>query len=118
MSTTASDADLSAALRPVFQRFERFYLGRSSREVEIGRCGNLIVFHCQGSLTDAESRLLQADPTPDGREMVAQLFRKMVRQAQESFTGAVESTLSVTVRSLFCDLDPEAGESVIVLAIE
>jgi uncharacterized protein YbcI len=118
MSTTSSDADLEAALRPLFQRFERFYLGRSSRETDIARCGDLIVFRSKGMLTEAESRLLHADPTPDGREMVEHMYRKMVRQAQESFTGAVETTVGVTIRSLFCDLDPDTGESVIALACE
>lgn len=118
MNTTLSDAEIDSALRPLFHRFERYYLGRSSRETDIGRCGDLIVFHSKGMLTEAESRLLHADPTPDGREMVEQMFRKMVRQAQESFTGAVESALSVTIRSLFCDLDPNIGESVIALVCE
>jgi uncharacterized protein YbcI len=110
--------DLDATLRPIVQRFEKFYLGRTSRETHISRLGDLIVIRSKGMLTDAESRLLHADPTPAGRDMVEQMFRKMVRQAQESFTGVVETALSVTVRSVFCDLDPNSGESIIALACD
>lgn len=111
-------ADLDSTLRPIVQRFERFYLGRNARETDISRAGDLIVIRSKGMLTDAEARLLHADATPAGREMVEQMFRKMVRQAQESFTSAVESALGVTVHSLFCDLDPSTGDSLIAMTCE
>ncbi len=111
-------SELDATLRPIIQRFERFYLGRTANETDIARIGDLIVVRSKGMLTDAESRLLHGDPTPGGRDMVEQMYRKMVRQAQESFTGAVESALSVTVRSFFCDIDATSGESIIAIVCE
>ena len=118
MSLAMSDQEFDGALRPIIERFEKFYLGRSSHEIEIARCSDLIVIRCKGVLTDAESRLLHADPTTEGREMIVQMYRKMVRQAQESLTGAVESTLKVSVRSLFCDLDPTNGDSLLAMAYD
>lgn len=112
-----TESQLADTVRPIYQRFEQLYLGRTAREVHVSRCGELIFIHCHGILTDAESRLIQADSTTTGREMVEQMFRKMVRQSQDAFTGAVESTLSVTVGSLFCDLDSTTAEGIIVLAV-
>lgn len=111
-------AEIESTLRPIIQRFERFYLGRNARETDITHTGDLIVIRSKGMLTEAEQRMLHADATPAGREMVEQMFRKMVRQAQESFTGAVESALGVSVRSLFCDLDSTTGDSLIAVTCE
>lgn len=115
---TTSAAELDATLRPIVRRFEKFFLGRSPQETIIARCGSLIIIRSKGMITDAESRLMHADPTAAGRELVEGMFRKMVRQSQESFVGAIESALQITIRSLFCDIDPASGESLIALSCD
>lgn len=69
-------------------------------------------------LTDAESRLVSADPTPAGRDAVERLYRLMVRSAQAGVVGAIESLTGVGVRAVHCDLDALAGESLLAFSLE
>jgi len=116
--TVATGNDLETALRPVVSRFQRYYLGRTPRTTTFCRAAALIVIRMSGALTDAENRLVQADPSPTSRELIELLFRRTVRQAQDALVGAVESAISQSVTGLFCDLDASSSEALIALSTE
>src|SRR5262245_54691335 len=102
--TAATANDLETALRPVVTRLQRFYLGRTPRTTTLHRTDALIVIRMTGALTDAENRLVQADPSSASRDSIELLFRRMVRQAQDALVGAVESAIGQSVSGFFCDI--------------
>jgi uncharacterized protein YbcI len=113
---TSIKADPEAAITSLVNRFAQFYLGRTPR-VQVRIVTDMVVVRLMDALTDAEGRLVQADPTPAGRDAVETLFRRSVRQAQPGLLSAIESVLSVPARSVHADLDATAGEGVIVVTL-
>lgn len=118
---TANDADPSgpaAAVSPLIERYLQFYIGRSPRDTRVSIGDSYLLVRSAGVLTDAEARLLHADPTPVSRELIERLFRRMFRQSAEVLTGTIESALGVSVRGVMCDLDAAAGESAVIVTFD
>lgn len=111
-------AGLEDAVLPVIRRYVRHFLGRTPRTLSLLRTGNILVTYMTDLLTDAEMRLLQSDTSPASREMIEQMFRKLVRQSQESLIGAVQNASGANVGSVLCDIDCTVGTGVLVLVCD
>jgi uncharacterized protein YbcI len=109
------DRSLANAVLPVVRRYVRHFLGRSPSGLTVTQSGNMLIARMSDLLTEAEMRMLQNDPSPAGRELIELMFRKLVRQSQESLCGAVSTAAGIAVRSVMCDIDCGWGEGVLVL---
>jgi len=119
MTTNASEVvGPTAAVAPLVERYLQYYLGRSPRDTRVVVGESYLLVAASGVLNDAETRLLNADPTPAGRESVELLFRRMFRQSAEVLTGTIETNLGVAVRAVMGDLDTSADEAAIVVTFD
>jgi uncharacterized protein YbcI len=118
MTPVDSRVACAAAVAPLIERYVQYYLGRSPSETRVTVGDGFLLVAAAGVLTDAETRLLNADPAPGGRELIERLFRRMFRQSADVLTGTIETNLGVAVRAVMCDVDAAAGEAVIVVTFE
>lgn len=105
---------LEAQITEALIQFEKEYMGRGPTECRTYIIEDMLLIRLKGVLTPAEQHLAKS---ADGRELVKKIRANLLEQAQPLLAKTIEEITSITVISLFTDINTSTGERIILFAL-
>ena len=99
-------------------KFEKEFMGRGPLETKTYIIDDIVLVRLKNVLTQAEMKLANAEDRSDGRELIKRIRITLLEQGRPLLKAAVESILTVKVKSLHTDISTVTGERVIIFSLE
>jgi len=115
MHTQRTKGELESEISQVIIRLERDLMGRGPLDTRTYLVDDMVVVRLRGVLTPAEEKLVANGNS--GPQLVKQMREELLACKRPHLEQAVRRALGVGVRSVYTDINPEAGERVIVMIL-
>ncbi len=110
--------ELEAEVNQGIIKFEKDYMGRVPLETKTYFVEDMVLVRIKGILSPAELKVVEAEETRQGRELIKQARERLLEVGYPLLNGIVKEILGVGVRSVFTDIDTKTGERIIVFTLE
>ncbi len=107
--------EIESAIIEEINRFERDYMGRGPKCVQVHLLDDLLVIRLRGILVPAEENLVKSHEK--GRDLLKQVRSRLIETTRPVMEPMVENITGVEVVTMHHDICTKTGEEVILFAL-
>ena len=111
-----TQSEIEAAISEEINRFERDYMGRGPKCVQVHLLDDLLVIRLRGVLAPAEENLVKSLPE-SGRDLLKQVRSHLIQTTRPVMEPMVENVTGVEVVTMHHDICTKTGEEVILFTL-
>ena len=108
--------EIESAISEEINRFERDYMGRGPKCVQVHLLDDLLVIRLRGVLAPAEENLVKSLPE-SGRDLLKQVRSHLIETTRPVMEPMVEIVTGVEVVTMHHDICTKTGEEVILFVL-
>ena len=108
--------EIESAISEEINRFERDYMGRGPKCVQVHLLDDLLVIRLRGVLAPAEENLVKSLPE-SGRDLLKQVRSHLIETTRPVMEPMVENVTGVEVVTMHHDICTKTGEEVILFTL-
>jgi len=108
--------EIESAISEEINRFERDYMGRGPKCVQVHLLDDLLVIRLRGILAPAEENLVKSLPET-GRDLLKQVRSHLIETTRPVMEPMVENVTGVEVVTMHHDICTKTGEEVILFTL-
>jgi uncharacterized protein YbcI len=108
--------EIESAISEEINRFERDYMGRGPKCVQVHLLDDLLVIRLRGILAPAEENLVKSLPE-SGRDLLKQVRSHLIETTRPVMEPMVEDVTGVEVVTMHHDICTKTGEEVILFTL-
>ena len=108
--------EIESAISEEINRFERDYMGRGPKCVQVHLLDDLLVIRLRGILAPAEENLVKSLPE-SGRDLLKQVRSHLIETTRPVMEPMVENLTGVEVVTMHHDICIKTGEEVILFTL-
>jgi uncharacterized protein YbcI len=108
--------EIESAISEEINRFERDYMGRGPKCVQVHLLDDLLVIRLRGILVPAEENLVKSLPE-SGRDLLKQVRSHLIEATRPVMEPMVETITGVEVETMHHSICTKTGEEVILFAL-
>ena len=108
--------EIESAISEEINRFERDYMGRGPKCVQVHLLDDLLVIRLRGILAPAEENLVKSLPE-SGRDLLKQVRSHLIETTRPVMEPMVENVTGVEVVTMHHDICTKTGEEVILFSL-
>jgi uncharacterized protein YbcI len=108
--------EIESAISEEINRFERDYMGRGPKCVQVHLLDDLLVIRLRGILVPAEENLVKSLPE-SGRDLLKQVRSHLIETTRPVMEPMVENLTGVEVVTMHHDICTKTGEEVILFTL-
>ena len=108
--------EIESAISEEINRFERDYMGRGPKCVQVHLLDDLLVIRLRGILAPAEENLVKSLPET-GRDLLKQVRSHLIETTRPVMEPMVENVTGVEVVTMHHDICTKTGEEVILFSL-
>jgi uncharacterized protein YbcI len=108
--------EIESAISEEINRFERDYMGRGPKCVQVHLLDDLLVIRLRGILAPAEENLVKSLPET-GRDLLKQVRSHLIEITRPVMEPMVENVTGVEVVTMHHDICTKTGEEVILFSL-
>jgi uncharacterized protein YbcI len=108
--------EIESAIIEEINRFERDYMGRGPKCIQVHLLDDLLVIRLRGVLAPAEENLVKSLPE-SGRDLLKQVRSHLIETTRPVMEPMVESVTGVEVVTMHHDICTKTGEEVILFTL-
>ena len=108
--------EIESAISEEINRFERDYMGRGPKCVQVHLLDDLLVIRLRGILAPAEENLVKSLPET-GRDLLKQVRSHLIETTRPVMEPMVENVTCVEVVTMHHDICTKTGEEVILFTL-
>ena len=108
--------EIEAAISEEINRFERDFMGRGPKDIQVHLLDDLLVIRLRGVLVPAEENLVKSLPE-SGRDLLKQVRSHLIQTTRPIMEPMVENVTGVKVVTMHHDICTATGEEVILFTL-
>ena len=108
--------EIEAAISEEINRFERDYMGRGPKCIQVHLLDDLLVIRLRGVLAPAEENLVKSLPE-SGRDLLKRVRSNLINTTRPVMEPMVENVTGVKVLTTHHDISTVTGEEVILFTL-
>ncbi len=109
--------EIEAAISEEISRFEREYMDRGPKDIQVHLLEDLLVIRFRGVLVPAEQNLVKSAPTENGRDLLRRVRSHLIETTRPVMEAMVEKATGVKVVTMHHDLCTTTDEEVILFTL-
>ena len=109
--------EIEAAISEEISRFERDYIGRNPKDIQVHLLGDLLLIRLRGVLAAAEHQLVKLLPVEKGWDLLKQVRIQLIETNHPVMEAMVERITGVKLLSMHHDISTATGEDVILFTL-
>ena len=109
--------EIESAIIEEINRFERDYMGRGPKCVQVHLLDDLLVIRLRGILVPAEENLVKSLPDDKGRDLLKQVRSNLIQSTRPVMEPMVEAITGVEIETMHHSICTKTGEEVILFAL-
>jgi uncharacterized protein YbcI len=109
--------EIETAISEETSRFERDYIGRSPKDIQVCLIDDLLLIRLRGVLAQAEQHLVKSLPAENGRDLLKRVRSYLIETTRPVMEAMVEKVTGVAILSMHHDISTVTGEEVILFAL-
>ena len=109
--------ELEAAVCDKFSAFELEYMGRGPKAIRSHLVGDVLLVRLNGLLSEAESKLIEAEPEKDGLKLFKQVRARLIDVARPVMDAVIQRVTGVKVLGLHHDFSVATREEFLLFTL-
>jgi uncharacterized protein YbcI len=109
--------EIEAAISEGISCFEREYMDRGPKDIQVHLLGDLLVVRLQSVLAAAEQHWAKSLPAKNGRDLLKRVWSDLIETSRPVMEAMVEKVTGVKVVTMHHDISTTTGEEVILFTL-
>ena len=109
--------EIEDAISEEISRFEKEYMGRDPKEINVHLLGDLLLIRLRGVLVAAEKHLVKSLPAEKGQDLLKQVWTNLAETTRPVMEAMVEKVTGVKIVTMHYDISTETGDEIILFTL-